>query len=116
MNEQSEAITTPVKAAPRKLLPASTLFNRIQDISDSIARRAFEIFNGRGGGHGHDLADWFRAESEFLHPLHLDIAQSDYAYTVHLEVPGFSVKELDRHRAPPSYYQRQACQQTRTGD
>jgi HSP20 family protein len=96
MNEQSGAITTPAKeGAPRKLLPASTLFNRIQDISDSIARRAFEIFNGRGGGHGHDLADWLRAESELFHPLQLDIAQSDYAYTVHFEVPGFSIKELE---------------------
>ena len=83
MNEQSTATTQPPKeAAPIKLLRASSLFDRMQDISDSIARRAFEIFHGRGGGHGHDPADWFRAESEFLQPLHLDIAQSDYAYTV----------------------------------
>jgi HSP20 family protein len=96
MNEQSETITQLGKeGAPVKLLPASTLFDRIQDLSDSIARRAFEIFNGRGGGHGHDLTDWLRAESEFLYPLHLDIAQSDYAYTVYLEVPGFRIKDLD---------------------
>ena len=96
MNEQSKVATQPPKeGAPIKLLPASTLFDRMHDISDSIARRAFEIFHGRGGGHGHDLGDWFRAESEFLHLLHLGIAQSDYAYTVHLEVPGFSVKNLD---------------------
>ncbi len=95
MKKQSESITQPVKEAmPMKLLPASNLLHRIEDLSNSIARRAFEIFDGRGRGHGHDLEDWLRAESELFHPVHLDIAQSDYAYTVHLEVPGFSAKDL----------------------
>jgi hypothetical protein len=29
-----------------------------------IARRAYEIFEHRGGGHGHDLDDWLQAEGE----------------------------------------------------
>jgi len=29
-----------------------------------IGRRAYEIFCERGGEHGHDLDDWFRAERE----------------------------------------------------
>jgi len=96
MNEQSVAITQPAKeAAPMKLLPGSDLFDRIQELSNSIARRAFEIFEGRGRAMGHDLEDWLRAESEFLHPVHLDIAESDDALTVHAEVPGFSAKELE---------------------
>ena len=49
MKNQSVAITQPAKeTAPMKLLPASNLFDRIQDLSNSIARRAFEIFEGRG--------------------------------------------------------------------
>jgi HSP20 family protein len=36
-----------------------------------------------------------RAESEFLHPLHLDLAESANAFTVHAEVPGFSAKVLE---------------------
>ena len=98
MKNQSVEITQPAKgAAPMKLLPApaSDLFDRIQELSNSIARRAFEIFEGRGRADGHDLGDWFRAESEFLHPVHLDIAESDDALTVHAEVPGFSAKELE---------------------
>jgi HSP20 family protein len=90
------AITPAAKeAAPMKLLPASKLLDRIEDWSNLIARRAFEIFDGRGREHGHDLEDWLRAEFEVFHPVHLDIAQSDYAYTVHLEVPGFSAKDLE---------------------
>ena len=93
MQEQPEAITQPRKAA--KMLPGSDLFDRIQEMSNSIARRAFEIFEDRGRAFGHDLEDWLRAESEFLHPIHLDIVESDDEVTVHAEVPGFSAKELE---------------------
>ena len=78
-----------------KLLPGSDLADRLQYLSGSIARRAFEIFEDRGRALGHDLEDWLRAESELLHPVHLYIAESDDALTVHAEVPGFSAKELD---------------------
>jgi len=33
--------------------------------SDSIARRAFGLFENRGREHGYDLADWLRAEAEY---------------------------------------------------
>ena len=31
---------------------------------DSVARRAYEIFQRRGGNHGADLDDWLEAERE----------------------------------------------------
>ncbi|MEK7204981.1 MAG: DUF2934 domain-containing protein [candidate division NC10 bacterium] len=31
-----------------------------------IAARAYELFLARGGQHGDDWADWFRAEAEVL--------------------------------------------------
>jgi hypothetical protein len=43
---------TPAEAADRE--------NR----SDSVARRAYERFQMRGGEHGHDQEDWFEAERE----------------------------------------------------
>jgi hypothetical protein len=30
----------------------------------AIARRAYELFEARQHAHGHDLDDWFRAETE----------------------------------------------------
>jgi hypothetical protein len=34
-------------------------------VSDlDIARRAYELYEQRGGGHGNDVADWLQAESE----------------------------------------------------
>ena len=31
---------------------------------EAVARRAFEIYLGRGGHHGRDVEDWFQAEKE----------------------------------------------------
>jgi len=96
MEKQPEAIAQSENEAARiKLLPGSDLFDRIQDLSSSIAHRAFEIFENRGRAFGRDLEDWVRAESEILHPVHLDIAESGDAFTVRAEVPSFSAKELE---------------------
>ncbi len=80
---------------PIRLVPPDDLFDRLRETYDSIARRAFEIFESSGQTFGHDLGDWFRAESELLHPVHLDIAESGNALTVRAEVPGFSAKEIE---------------------
>jgi HSP20 family protein len=76
------------------------VFNRIEQIYDSIARRAFEIFDSNGRWFGHDLEDWFRAESELLHPVHFELAESDDNLTVRAEVPGFTTKEIDINVEP----------------
>jgi hypothetical protein len=34
------------------------------DLSELIARRAYEIYEERGGCHGDDINDWLRAEAE----------------------------------------------------
>ena len=60
----------------------------------AIARRAFELFEGSGHNGGHELEDWLKAESEFLHPVPLEIAEADHALTVKAEVPGFTEKDL----------------------
>jgi HSP20 family molecular chaperone IbpA len=94
--ETQSAIAQPEnEAVPIKSLPGSDLFERVHELSNAVARRAFELFDGRGRTDGHDLEDWFRAESEFLHPVHLDLAESADTFTVRAEVPGFSANELD---------------------
>jgi HSP20 family protein len=95
MEKQSAIAQQEKEAVPVKSLPGSDLFERVRELSNSIAHRAFELFNGRGRTDGRDLEDWFRAESELLHPVHLDLAESGDAFTVRAEVPGFSAKELE---------------------
>jgi HSP20 family protein len=84
---KTSAVTTPNES--------QRLVDRMEKVYESIARRAFEIFDSNGGGSGHDVSDWLQAESELLHPLHLEITESEDALNVKAEVPGFAAKELD---------------------
>ena len=95
MSPQAATAMQPAKATvPIKQSNTDDVFNQIQKTYDSIARRAFEIFDGNGRGPGHELEDWFRAESELLHPVHLEITETDKNLAVRAEVPGFTTKEL----------------------
>jgi len=78
-----------------KALATKDVFEQFDRIYDSISRRAFEIFSSNGHGFGHDLEDWFKAESELLHPVHMKVAESDEAVSVTAEVPGFEAKDLE---------------------
>jgi HSP20 family protein len=73
---------------------------RSTEIYESIARRAFEIFESSGRISGRDHEDWLKAEAELLHPVHLEIAESDQAVTVRAEVPGFSAKDVEIRLEP----------------
>jgi HSP20 family protein len=69
--------------------------NQFSQIYDGIARRAFDIFESRGRSPGHELEDWFRAESELLRPVPVNVAESDGEYIVRAEVPGFGDKDIE---------------------
>src|ERR1700687_5873215 len=96
MTAQTATAMQPAKtSAVAKLTGTENAIDRFQQVFDSIERRAFEIFNNNGRWFGNDFSDWLQAESEILHPLHLEIAETDEALTVRAEVPGFTPKELD---------------------
>src|SRR5947207_5849127 len=79
---------------PLKLVRPTDLVHRVQELYDSVARRAYEIFDRKGRTCGRDLENWLQAESELLHPVHVDVAESDEGLTVRAEVPGFRVENL----------------------
>jgi len=88
--------TQPVReVTPFKFEEVEKVFEQMQKTYDSIARRAFELFESNGRVFGRDLEDWFKAENELLHPVHINISETDGAVEVKAEVPGFSVKELE---------------------
>jgi HSP20 family protein len=71
--------------------------DRMQEAYSAIEKRAFEIFDNNGRWFGNELSDWLQAESELLHPVHLEITETEEALTVTAEVPGFAARELDIH-------------------
>jgi HSP20 family protein len=82
------------KGAEPQLVAVNTTFGEINTLPDTIARRAFEIFQSRGRTDGRDQEDWFRAEAELFHAAHLYLYDSEDALAVSAEVPGFAPEEL----------------------
>jgi HSP20 family molecular chaperone IbpA len=95
MAAQATTIKLANEDANLRRISPEELMARADQTFQVIARRAFELFEGNGHGFGHDLENWFNAESEFLHPTHLSLAESDGALTVQAEVPGFGAKDLE---------------------
>ncbi len=71
------------------------LAERVNTLTQSVAKRAYEIFESNGRMSGHDLDDWFKAEKELLHPVYLQIADSGEQLELKAEMPGFTEKEIE---------------------
>jgi HSP20 family protein len=80
---------------PVTITPIDNLMDRINRISQAITQRAYEIFEGNGRNFGHDLDDWFKAEADLLHPVHLKVTDAGENLEVKAEIPGFSEKEIE---------------------
>jgi HSP20 family protein len=78
-------------------------FAEFEAITRAIAERAFGFFKQRGTD-GRDIDDWFRAESELLKPVPIQISESDESYTVRAEVPGFEAKDINVQAEGNSVY------------
>ena len=92
-----KAVATEESAPPMplQLVSPADIYNRMHQLSDSIARRAFEIFERNGRIFGRDLDDWLQAESELLQPVRIEMAESPKDLIVRAEVPGFTAKDLE---------------------
>lgn len=95
MTAQSATAMQPVKGSVPVRQGPGDLLEQLDSVYDVIARRAFELFEGNGQWLGRDLDNWLRAEAELLHPVHMDVTESDGDFIVRAEVPGFSVKDLE---------------------
>lgn len=86
----------PTTSSPTSLrvVDPETLISRMNELYDLIAQRAFEIFEEDGRQTGRDQDNWYRAEQELLHPVHVCIAEADGTLNVEAEVPGFTPDEL----------------------
>lgn len=84
-----------VEEKPVRVTPVENLMDRVNKMSQAISQRAYEIFEGNGRKFGHDLDDWFKAEMDMLHPVHVNIAESGDNLEVKAEVPGFNEKEIE---------------------
>ena len=76
------------------MVESVALFNRMEEIQQEIARRAFELFEQRGREPGRDFEDWSTAESELLAAVPIDLEETDEAFKITTAVPGFGEKDI----------------------
>jgi HSP20 family protein len=67
----------------------------MEDLTERIRRRAFELFKSRGGGDGWALNDWLTAENGLLLTPESDLVESDDKCELQIAVPGFDAKDID---------------------
>lgn len=74
---------------------SSSFLEEISELFNKIEKRAYELFDGRGREDGHDLEDWFNAETELFRELPLEIVEKENLLIIRAEVPGFTAEELE---------------------
>jgi HSP20 family protein len=94
--KSQQGIQTTKHEAPASpiFVEAEKLFEHMKEFSQSVARRAYDYFEARGREFGHDLEDWFRAESELMRRVPVEVKEADGQITVRAEVPGFAADEI----------------------
>ncbi len=95
MTEKIVAVQMAKEPTALKPLTFENMAKRINEVFESISRRAYELFEGNGRTDGHHLENWFSAENELLHPVHVRMTESEDGLEITAEVPGFNEKELE---------------------
>jgi HSP20 family protein len=74
---------------------SSAFMQEISELFNKIEKRAYELFEWRGREDGHDLDDWFNAETELFRQIPLEIREKENRLIIRAEVPGFTAEELE---------------------
>jgi HSP20 family protein len=83
-----------------KLAPGDPFFALANEMEELISRRAYELFEARGLGHGSDREDWLRAQSEIVVNVPIDVTETETELTVRADVPGLGENDLEVRVAP----------------
>ena len=93
------ALTAPTAQDKNNFSPifveAEKMFERLADLTEITGHKAYEFFQKRGGEFGKEVEDWFKAESEILLPVPVEITESDEQFNVRAVVPGFRPEEIE---------------------
>ena len=86
-----------IPIAPSSL---TKFWNEVEGLTQQIHGRAYQLFEERGKIDGHDLEDWFKAESELLRPISFKISEKENVVHLRADVPGLKKEELEINLEP----------------
>ncbi|MBL8151596.1 MAG: Hsp20 family protein [Blastocatellia bacterium] len=88
---QKQALEKPESSL---FVKAEHLLEQMEQIYKDISKRAYELFTERGMKHGFDRDDWFKAESEMLKAVPVEMTEVEGNLKARFDVPSFKPEEL----------------------
>lgn len=92
--------------------PKKSVVDEIAQIEETVARRAYQLFEQRGAVPGDPCADWFAAEREVLRRPEIEVREDFGAYLVTAPVPGVDPEHVYVEVAPQDLVIRGEAEQT----
>lgn len=89
------------KVTEEKSLP-STWLDAIQNFSERVRAKAFELFERSGRQDGHDVDQWLEAEKELMSVPRCEINDTGTAVELRVDAPEFDVKQIEVSALPDS--------------
>ena len=83
-----------IQRYPEAKEPVWSLLDETRSLFDQIQKRAYNLFEGRGGGDGMALDDWLRAETDAVEIPKSELTEEDGKLHVKAAVPGLAAKDL----------------------
>src|ERR1700674_1088070 len=101
MPEKSAIAVQPALSRPLvKETKTEPLLERMDRLYNTIARRAFDLFERDGRVEGRNVEHWLEAERELLHPVHVRVEETGAEILVQAEVPGFTANDIEVNVQP----------------
>jgi HSP20 family molecular chaperone IbpA len=72
-----------------------TVLEHLEAITDSIRKRAFNIFENRKGEHGFDLDDWLEAERDVVWSPASELVEGKENFQARVALAGFDAKDVE---------------------
>jgi HSP20 family protein len=77
-----------------------TLLEHLEAITDSIRKRAFNLFQNRNGQNGSDLDDWLKAERDVVWSPASELVDDKKEFRARIALPGFDAKDIQVSAMP----------------
>jgi HSP20 family molecular chaperone IbpA len=77
-----------------------TLLEHVEAITDSIRKRAFNIFQNRNGENGSDLGDWLQAERDVVWSPASELVDDGKEFKARIVLPGFDANDIQVSAMP----------------
>ena len=76
------------------------LLEHVEAITDSIRKRAINIFQNRNGENGSDLDDWLQAERDVVWSPASELVDDEKEFRARIALPGFDAKDIQVSAMP----------------